>query len=52
MGREVVDGAAADMGKGRINITKRGDFHFSFFNMTIDTTHEKSVRISLLTAQV
>lgn len=29
MGREVIDGAATDMGKGRINITKRGDFHFS-----------------------
>lgn len=41
-GREVLDGAAADMGKGRINITKRGDFHFSFFlNMTIDTKHDK-----------
>lgn len=30
MGREVIDGAAADMGKGRINITKTGDFDFSF----------------------
>ena len=46
MRREVIDGAAADMGKGRINITKGGDFHFSsnpllFHNMKIDTKHEK-----------
>lgn len=44
-GWEVKDGAAADMGKGRINITKKGDFHFSvkapYLIMKMDAKIEK-----------